>query len=66
MNGYRIKNRMCNRPEDEVNEDDYEDTYEKGISGSKHRVRRFSDGTSTVYWGGPCFPTSYDENGEEC
>ena len=34
--------------------------------GCKVPVSYNDDGTSTVYWGGPCGSQDYDENGEAC
>lgn len=38
---------------------------ERGISGTEHEVTRYSDGSSTHHFGGPCGSSDYDENGEE-
>lgn len=35
-------------------------------NGSKVSTKWHDDGRTTYYWGGPCAPTTYDENGEEC
>lgn len=39
---------------------------EPHYTGGTVEVERYSDGSSTVNWGGPCAPTNYDANGEEC
>lgn len=49
----------------------FEDIHKKkevvtGPSGSETEVTYYSDGSSTVHFGGPCGPSNYDENGEEC
>lgn len=54
-----------------VNEDYYSEedkcTYSSiNHLGSSIPVSYNDDGTSTVYWGGPCGSQDYDENGEEC
>lgn len=61
----RNKSPMCNRDKRTLSEDDYK---ESRFDHYGDRVRRtdYSDGSSTVKWGGPCSPTNYDSNGEEC
>jgi hypothetical protein len=53
---------MCRKEESDLEPDDYYDAYDD----NEVRTRRFKDGTSTVFWGGPCSPVNYDEYGEEC
>lgn len=57
LSGYAKDNLM---PEDKRT------VYEKDLSGNLVKVTRYSDGSSTVHWGGPCGSTSYDEYGNEC
>jgi len=45
---------------------EYTEEYEDTHTGDKVLVRRYKNGRSTVYWGGPCGSTDYDEYGEEC
>lgn len=47
-------------------DDDAKTTKERGPSGSEHEVTRYSDGSSTVHFGGMGGHVDYDENGEEC
>ena len=44
----------------------YTEEYEDDNTGGKVLVRRYTNGHSRVYWGGPCGPTDYDAFGEEC
>lgn len=45
---------------------DHHSTEEFEWQGHTERVTRFKDGSSIRHGGGPCGPTKYDENGEEC
>jgi len=36
------------------------------FQGEKTRTEWHDDGRTTYHWGGPCLPTTYDSNGEEC
>lgn len=42
------------------------EVYEKTPTGGEVQVTRYSDGSSTVHFGGPCGPQNYNEFGEEC
>ena len=60
---------MSSRDEREkstYDQSDYSDEQEILPSGSPVNITRYSDGSSTVNWGGPCGSTNYDANGEEC
>ena len=57
---------MCNRPDDEIADEDKITRYERNNTGGKTEVTRYSDGSSTYHHGGPCGPSSFDANGEEC
>jgi hypothetical protein len=50
----------------EMSPEDFNTEMESNNTGGKVAVTRFKDGSSTVHWGGPCGPMSYDKNGEEC
>lgn len=65
---FRNERPMCKRNNKDRMEErkDYVDEMEDNGTGGKVRVTRYSDGTSTVHWGGPCGSVNYDENGEEC
>lgn len=60
---YKDDDWMCNRREND--DDDYYEKTEKW-QGEDLRTTVYSDGSSTVHWGGPCGSTQYDAYGEEC
>lgn len=35
-------------------------------NGNQVKTKWHDDGRTTYNWGGPCAPTTYDDNGEEC
>lgn len=39
---------------------------ERVLTGVEIEVTRYSDGSSTHHFGGPCGSVNYDEFGEEC
>ena len=44
----------------------YEEGYEDDTTGGEVLVRRYKDGRSTVYHGGPAGSQDYNKYGEEC
>lgn len=40
--------------------------WENDNTGGKVKVTRYSDGSSTYHFGGPCGSQDYDEFGNEC
>lgn len=54
------------RTKDSYDRSDYQRAKESDNTGGEVEVTRYRDGSSTVHWGGPCSPTNYDANGEEC
>ena len=65
MPNFRTKTPMYERPDD-ISREDVHTSYESDNAGGKVEVSRYSDGTSTVHWGGPCGSSNYDEYGREC
>lgn len=45
----------------------YKTTREDGGPNDDFQTKiHYQDGSTTVYWGGPCGSSQYDEFGEEC
>lgn len=64
-NNSKIKN-LVETVADYYSEEDKRTYSSISYQGSKVSVSYNDDGTSTVYWGGPCGSQDYDENGEAC
>lgn len=62
----KYNNAQRARANDSFYDEDAEETTQELSSGSSVPVTNYSDGSSTVHFGGPCGPVDYDENGEEC
>jgi len=58
--------KMCYSSRDSFSREDFEERMVDDGTGGKVEVIYYSDGTSTVHWGGPCGDSHYDEFGEEC
>lgn len=48
---------------DEESSSWYGETY---FQGNRVNTQWHDNGNTTYHWGGPCAPTTYDKNGEEC
>jgi hypothetical protein len=63
---YRDFYPLCKQKDEDVSFEDRKEDEIELPSGSKVKVTRFSDGSSTVHWGGPCGDSQYNDLGEEC
>jgi hypothetical protein len=59
-------NAQRTRNDKRFNDPKKEETREKTAGGGYVNQTHYSDGSSTVNWGGPCGSTDYDEYGREC
>lgn len=57
---------MCKWADEKIGPEDKTDGMTATTSGEDVPVTRFSDGSFTVHWGGPCGSETYDEYGNEC
>lgn len=63
---YTNQNKMCYQDHENLSPDDYTTKNVRNNTGGYNKITYYSDGTSTVHWGGPCGSTNYNEYGEEC
>ena len=64
---YRNSSPLCQKPVEKRNQGDVvSDKQEDDGTGGKVRIERFSDGSSTAHFGGPCAPVRTDKYGREC
>lgn len=59
-------NAQRSRDDERFNDPRKEQKREKTPGGGYIDKTYYSDGSSTVNWGGPCGSTDYDEFGREC
>lgn len=61
----KLKKSICNEDDDIKNSKIID--IQKGTKKDSFIQRTiYEDGSTTVYWGGPCGSSNYDEFGEEC